>query len=78
MPTQQRIRLPISLLILDVIGPILIAIGLGEKFGAFMLVPDILKFNNYQIIMIIIGVALTIPPLIYIIKRVKGDMPREI
>lgn len=78
MARQQKIQLPISLIILDGIGAILVAIALAEMFGEFDIIPDALKFNNYQIIMIITGVLLMIPFIIHVINIVKGNTSREV
>jgi len=63
---------------MDGIGAILIALGIADLFGGFNIVPDPLKFNNYEIAMIVIGIALMLPFVLHIIKSAQGKSPKEI
>ncbi len=78
MPKNQKLKLPISLVILDSIGAILIGLGLYELFTKGS---GLLGNSIDPKIMIIIGGCLMLPAIVHIIKfvrRASGSGPREI
>ncbi len=74
----KQLKLPVSLVLLNGIGGILLALGLADIFGDIKLLPEALRINNYQIIMIVIGILLELPFILYIIKHATGKGTREI
>lgn len=58
-----------KLLILDLVGALLIGLGLFELFTGSEFIPEAYRFANYEIALIILGVLLTIPYAISVIKR---------
>ena len=63
---------------MDGLGALLIAFGLADLFGEFNIVPDSLKFHNYEIVMIVAGAALMLPFIIHLIRSVQGKGPRDV
>ncbi len=58
---------PLVLLILDTVGVILAGIGLAEKFANTNLVPESWQFHNYELAMILVGVVLMLPFLLFVV-----------
>jgi len=74
----KQLKLPLSLLLLNGIGGILLALGLADLLGEIVIIPQALRVNNYQAIMIVTGILLEIPLILFIIRYAKGDSPREV
>jgi len=79
---MNKIKLPIHILVLDTIGVILAGVGLYEWFSGSSLIPEQYHFENYYLVMVVIGLLLMAPALLYIIKIARGgdknSGPREI
>jgi len=71
-------KLPISLVLLNGIGGVLLALGLADLLGDIVIIPQALRINNYQIIMIVIGILLELPLVFNIIRQARGDGAREL
>ncbi len=74
----KQLKLPFSLILLNGIGGILLGLGLADMFGNIQIVPEALRINNYQTIMIVIGILLELPFILFIIKHAMGKGPREV
>ena len=58
----------LPLLFFDVVGMLLLGLGVHDKFGASPLLPDAYRFNQYELIFIAIGIAFMAPIAVYIVK----------
>jgi len=58
---MNKSKISVPFLILDIIGFVLIGVGMFEKIAGPQWVPEAYRFANYEIYMIVIGFALTIP-----------------
>jgi hypothetical protein len=72
MIKDRKFKLPIHMIVLDMLGAVLAALGLMEWFTGLSFVPDAFKFEYYYIVMIVVGVILMIPMHIHIFKFVMG------
>lgn len=78
MSQKKTIRIPVSLLLLDLIGTILFTIGIIDLVNDSDFVPSSLQFNKYEIVMIIIGILFIFPLIKHIINYSLGKLPRNI
>ena len=69
-------KIPPLFIALDAIGCVLAGIGLAEIFVDSNLVPESMRFENYEIAMIVVGVILVIP-MLYSIVANAGNPPGE-
>lgn len=74
----RKLKLPLHLLALDAVGVVLVGLGLAELFAATGLVPPAFQFENYSIVMVVVGGLLMMPAIVHIIKSAHGKHPREI
>ncbi|MFT5426263.1 MAG: hypothetical protein ACI9ZT_001204, partial [Gammaproteobacteria bacterium] len=58
MIKDRKFKLPIHMIVLDMLGAVLAALGLMEWFTGLSFVPDAFKFEYYYIVMIVVGVIL--------------------
>jgi len=70
---ENKFKIPIHMIVLDLLGATLAALGLVEWFTALSFIPDQLKFEYYYITMVIIGVLLMIPMHVHIFKMAMGN-----
>lgn len=59
---------PIFYMCLDVVGVLLIFLGLGQQFGSIDVFPTVLNVNHIGLILISIGLGLTLPFLAWTVK----------
>lgn len=69
--------LPLHLLFLDVIGTVLVGIGLFERFSGSSFLPEAIKFNGYTTVFIGIGLLLMAPLVLHLIRTVIGKSGRN-
>jgi hypothetical protein len=72
MNKDRKLKLPIHMIVLDMLGAVLAALGLMEWLTDFTFVPDAFKFEYYYMVMIICGVLFMIPMHMHIFKFVMG------
>lgn len=70
MSQAPRLKFPPFLLFLDLLGTVLLMLGILEGFTSTSLMPDSLKFENHPYVLIGLGVALMAPLLIHIIRHI--------
>ena len=68
MNKDKKFKLPIHMIVLDLLGAMLAALGLVEWFTGLSFVPEQFKFEYYYIAMIVIGVILMIPMHLHIFR----------
>ena len=68
LKANSTFKIPMSLLVLDFIGAILLGVGLAEWFADTGLVPERLQFESYYIAMVICGVLFMLPLIIHIVR----------
>lgn len=66
-------KLPPQLIALDALGTVLVGLGLAERFAGTNLIPGNLQFANYDIAMILVGIALMVPMLKHVISHAKAN-----
>ena len=70
MNKEFKFKMPIYMILLDIFGATLAALGLLEWFTDMSFVPDQLKLEYYYIAMVIIGVLLMVPMHLHIYRFV--------
>ena len=68
MNNDKKFKMPIHLIILDLLGAVLAALGLVEWFTDLSFTPEQFKFEYYYIAMVICGVLMMIPLHIHIFR----------
>ncbi|MDH3515096.1 MAG: DUF1418 family protein [Gammaproteobacteria bacterium] len=69
MPKKHSMTLPPMLLILDVIGGVLLGLGLAKLFADVDILPASWRFENYEYVMIGVGAALILPLIVHVVKQ---------
>ena len=64
-------KLPLPLLLLDVIGCILLGLGFAIQFAEASFLPDHLRFESDGIVYIIIGVGCMLPMASFLLKQIS-------
>ncbi len=70
---DSKFKLPIPLLILDMIGVLLFAIGLSDWLGNSNFVPKNLQYQDYEKTMVVLGVLFMVPFILHMIKSVLNN-----
>jgi len=66
------LKIPLHLLLLDFVGAALLGLGLAEWFANTGLVPESIRFENYYIVMVIVGGLLMLPVLLHFMKVARS------
>ena len=78
MDRTGPLPIPLHLLVLDVIGALLLGLGLAEWFADTGLVPAALRFEYYPQALVVAGALLMLPLLLHLLQRALGRAAREI
>ena len=70
---DRKLKLPIHLIILDLFGAAVAALGLVEWFTDLSFIPDQFKFEYYYIAMILCGLLMMIPMHAHIFRFTMGN-----
>jgi multisubunit Na+/H+ antiporter MnhG subunit len=71
MTSSETTRIPVTLLVLDVLGAILAGIGLADGFAQTNLVPEGLRFPHYPWVLIVCGALLMAPMGAHMVRRAR-------
>ena len=71
MAEERKWKPPVFLVLLDAVGAMLVGIGAAERFAETHLVPAPLRFENYDLVMMVIGGFLMVPILFGIIGNAR-------
>lgn len=71
---SDSFRIPIHLIILDMIGAILFALGIIEWLTNIKFVPVSLQFNMYEFVLIVAGILLMLPFIHFLTKLVLSKL----
>lgn len=63
---------PLSLWVLDLLGSMLLALGIADHFGDKSLVPAALQLPGYGIVLMVLGAALVLPYIVWLIRRQRA------
>jgi len=77
MNETRKLRIPLKLLALDMIGTLLFAVGLADLFANTQLVPEALRFEGYAVVLIVVGVSLMAPLVVHVVKVAAGAGSRS-
>ncbi len=70
MTNKQDFKLPLKLIVLDVIGTIALGLGFAKAFAGINFIPANMRFENDGLTLILLGVLLMMPMMNYILKTV--------
>lgn len=68
---KQSPTLPLPLLVLDILGCLLIGLGMAMHFTQAEILPGHLRFANDGIIYIVIGAGVMLPAIIHLLNRAR-------
>lgn len=68
MNEDKKFKMPIYLIILDLLGAVLAALGLVEWFTDLSFTPEQFKFDYYYIVMVVCGVLMMVPMHVHIFR----------
>ncbi len=68
-----RPAIPVMLVVYDVVGTVLFALGAGRQFVDLALIPDRLLWPGYPIPFMVAGLLLTLPLLAWVIRQVRAS-----
>lgn len=71
MRDDERLPFPLGLMALEFFGSLLMGLGFAKNFGGLDLLPTISQFDQSGWLMIGLGFLLTVPFLVYIMKKVQ-------
>jgi hypothetical protein len=79
MPPKNHLLIPKKLIVLNMLGAILVGLGLMRHIAGIDVLPAALRFENYGLTLFVVGQTLTIPLLRHIIGliREKSDHPKS-
>ena len=66
MNKDNKFKIPVYMIVLDLLGAVLAALGLVEWFTHLSYTPEQFKFEYYYIAMVVCGVLMMIPMHLYI------------
>lgn len=75
MDNETKLPIPPKLMLLDLVGMLMAGLGLAKQFAEVDVIPAPLRFDNYGIVFIVVGFALTIPALSHIIRTARARKP---
>ena len=65
----EKIRQPLLLLLLDFIGMAMLGVGLAEYFVQLNWIPEVLRVEYFEFMMIFFGLLLAAPYMVWVIKN---------
>jgi hypothetical protein len=68
---KQGLKFPIRLIILDLIGTIVLGLGLAKILAGIDIIPANMRFDNDGLALILLGVLLMMPMMNYILNVVR-------
>ncbi len=74
MKEKVSVKSLVPLFLLDFIGAILVVLGLAEWFAYTNFIPQSFQFENYYVFMVVCGVLLMLPALMFIVKLVINSI----
>lgn len=72
MQKNEKPFIPPGLLALDLLGTVLLGLGIVKYIKGIDVIPMELRFEDYGLTLIWVGIALMIPATIHIVRKVRG------
>lgn len=76
MTEKDTIAIPLPLLMLEMIGAVLVALGLAKTIGGIDIIPASWQFNKYGVIFLLVGVMLMVPFNIHMLQKILDRVAR--
>lgn len=64
-------KIPLSVLILDLLGAVLVAGGIADRFAGTALMPPGWRFPGYEMVLICLGVLLMLPLVFHVLRQAR-------
>ncbi|MDD2833334.1 MAG: DUF1418 family protein [Methylotenera sp.] len=71
--TKPSAHIPFSLIMLDVMGVLLLALGVAKHFTAVDIIPEHYQFESYGLVFIFVGVVLMLPMLLHVLNWIRAN-----
>lgn len=78
MEDKNKPFIPYILIGVDAIGAILLGIGIAKYFAHIDIIPSAMRFENYDMAFMIIGVILMLPLVVHVIAKAQSKSNRNI
>lgn len=75
MAEEKKIPIPPKLLLLDLIGVLMAGLGLAKIFANVDVIPEQSRFDNYGLVFVVAGFALTVPLIRHIVSTAIARKP---
>ena len=69
MQNEQKPSIPSNLLVLDILGVILLGVGIAKVFAGIDINPVSFRFDDYGLAFIVAGVALMLRYAVHVIRK---------
>ncbi len=63
-------KIPVLVLILDLIGLLLIALGLFELFSSSSILPPFAQFRGSSLVLLLIGALMVVPMIVVMVRQI--------
>lgn len=70
MKTPEKVSIPLGLVVLEAVGLVLIALALAKIASGTDLLPEAMRFANYPLVFLLVGVALLVPFNVHMIRMI--------
>ena len=74
MQADKKLPFPIKLLVLDMLGLVLVGLGLAHHFAGLDFLPDGLRFENSGLFMAVAGFALMLPLMLHVLGKALNKL----
>ena len=78
MEEKSKPFIPYIFIGIDAIGTILLGLGIAKHFVHIDILPPAMRFENYGMAFMIIGVILMLPLVVHVITKVQSGSNRNI
>lgn len=75
MIEEKKFPIPPKLLLLDLIGVLMAGLGLAKIFANVDAVPEQFRFDNYGLVLAVVGFALMVPLIRHIVSTTIARKP---
>lgn len=73
MEQERKRSIPLVPLVLDGIGSVLAGLGLAKQVADIDIIPAQLRFDQYGLVLIVVGVLLMVPLIAHLIKTARAQ-----
>lgn len=71
MSNKQPLKLPLNLIVMDVVGAVALGLGLAKLLGGIDIIPLNMRFENHGLALVLVGVLLMMPMMRYLFNFIR-------